>query len=34
VAFVPERDQMKPDLPLLAIGRRALSDVPEGSAQR
>ncbi|MFJ8003071.1 nitrite reductase large subunit NirB [Streptomyces fagopyri] len=30
VGFVPERDQIKPDLPLLAIGRRPL----EGSAQR
>jgi nitrite reductase (NADH) large subunit len=30
VKFVPERDQMKPDLPLLAIGPRPL----EGSATR
>ncbi|MGW0916226.1 nitrite reductase large subunit NirB [Streptomyces sp. NPDC002784] len=30
VGFVPERDQIKPDLPLLSIGRRPL----EGSAQR
>ncbi|MFJ4481823.1 nitrite reductase large subunit NirB [Streptomyces longwoodensis] len=30
VGFVPERDQIKPDLPLLAIGHRPL----EGSAQR
>ncbi|MCW7943529.1 nitrite reductase [Streptomyces hygroscopicus] len=30
VAFVPERDQIKPDLPLLTIGTRTL----EGSAQR
>ncbi|WP_413757116.1 nitrite reductase large subunit NirB [Streptomyces sp. MMBL 11-3] len=30
VGFVPERDQIKPDLPLLAIGIRPL----EGSAQR
>ncbi|MFF1702654.1 nitrite reductase large subunit NirB [Streptomyces sp. NPDC058252] len=30
VGFVPERDQIKPDLPLLAIGPRPL----EGSAQR
>ncbi|WP_199835909.1 nitrite reductase large subunit NirB [Streptomyces sp. TP-A0356] len=30
VGFVPERDQIKPDLPLLAIGTRPL----EGSAQR
>ncbi|GAA0923349.1 nitrite reductase large subunit NirB [Streptomyces thermoalcalitolerans] len=30
VAFVPERDQMKPDLPLLSIGRRPL----EGTTQR
>ncbi|MGW1000711.1 nitrite reductase large subunit NirB [Streptomyces sp. NPDC002520] len=38
VAFVPERDQLKPDLPLLAIGRRpledALEEALEGSAQR
>ncbi|WP_328338397.1 nitrite reductase large subunit NirB [Streptomyces violaceus] len=33
VAFVPERDQMKPDLPLLSIGMRP-ADVLEGSAQR
>ncbi|CAL9438494.1 nitrite reductase large subunit NirB [Streptomyces sp. enrichment culture] len=30
VAFVPERDQIKPDLPMLTIGTRPL----EGSAQR
>ncbi|MGC5568644.1 nitrite reductase large subunit NirB [Streptomyces sp. FR-108] len=30
VGFVPERDQIKPDLPLLSIGSRPL----EGSAQR
>ncbi|MFE7272960.1 nitrite reductase large subunit NirB [Streptomyces sp. NPDC057623] len=30
VGFVPERDQIKPDLPLLTIGQRPL----EGSAQR
>lgn len=30
VGFVPERDQIKPDLPLLTIGHRPL----EGSAQR
>ncbi|GHD30139.1 nitrite reductase large subunit NirB [Streptomyces galbus] len=30
VGFVPERDQIKPDLPLLAIGHRPL----EGSTQR
>ena len=37
VGFVPERDQMKPDLPLLSIGlRRAddTADVLEGSTQR
>ncbi|SHK73507.1 nitrite reductase large subunit NirB [Streptomyces yunnanensis] len=34
VAFVPERDQMKPDLPLLAIGRRPLEDALEGSTPR
>jgi nitrite reductase (NADH) large subunit len=34
VAFVPERDQMKPDLPLLNIGIRPAHDVLEGSAQR
>lgn len=34
VAFVPERDQMKPDLPLLSIGMRPAEDVLEGSAQR
>ncbi|MER6047478.1 nitrite reductase large subunit NirB [Streptomyces sp. NPDC001793] len=34
VAFVPERDQIKPDLPLLAIGRRPLDDAPEGTSQR
>ncbi|MCZ9340196.1 nitrite reductase (NAD(P)H), partial [Streptomyces sp. TRM76130] len=30
VAFVPERDQIKPDLPLLSIGHRPL----EGTSQR
>ncbi|MFK4148267.1 nitrite reductase large subunit NirB [Streptomyces sp. NPDC004065] len=34
VGFVPERDQMKPDLPLLSIGTRPAHDVLEGSAQR
>ncbi|MFI2199900.1 nitrite reductase large subunit NirB [Streptomyces sp. NPDC020192] len=34
VAFVPERDQIKPDLPLLAIGMRPAADVLEGSTQR
>ncbi|MEU2619992.1 nitrite reductase large subunit NirB [Streptomyces sp. NPDC007157] len=34
VGFVPERDQMKPDLPLLSIGPRPAEDVLEGSAQR
>jgi nitrite reductase (NADH) large subunit len=34
VAFVPERDQIKPDLPLLAIGRRPAADVLEGSTPR
>ncbi|WP_052270273.1 nitrite reductase large subunit NirB [Streptomyces sp. MUSC 125] len=34
VAFVPERDQIKPDLPLLTIGIRPADDVLEGSAQR
>ncbi|MEV5318323.1 nitrite reductase large subunit NirB [Streptomyces sp. NPDC052687] len=36
VGFVPERDQMKPDLPLLSIGLRRPADdnVLEGSAQR
>ncbi|MFJ7132260.1 nitrite reductase large subunit NirB [Streptomyces fungicidicus] len=34
VAFVPERDQMKPDLPLLAIGLRPADDVLEGTATR
>ncbi|MFF0832684.1 MULTISPECIES: nitrite reductase large subunit NirB [unclassified Streptomyces] len=34
VAFVPERDQIKPDLPLLSIGLRPADDVLEGSAQR
>ncbi|GAA3771870.1 hypothetical protein GCM10022206_08030 [Streptomyces chiangmaiensis] len=34
VGFVPERDQIKPDLPLLAIGRRPAEDVLEGSAAR
>jgi nitrite reductase (NADH) large subunit len=33
VGFVPERDQIKPDLPLLSIGRRP-SEALEGSAQR
>ncbi|MFF7328877.1 nitrite reductase large subunit NirB [Streptomyces sp. NPDC008150] len=33
VGFVPERDQIKPDLPLLAIGRRPAHDL-EGSAPR
>ncbi|WP_055527815.1 nitrite reductase large subunit NirB [Streptomyces graminilatus] len=34
VGFVPERDQIKPDLPLLSIGLRPAADVLEGSAQR
>ncbi|MFF6986005.1 nitrite reductase large subunit NirB [Streptomyces sp. NPDC010273] len=36
VGFVPERDQIKPDLPLLTIGMRPQqpADVLEGSAQR
>ncbi|MFJ9585037.1 nitrite reductase large subunit NirB [Streptomyces acidicola] len=40
VGFVPERDQIKPDLPLLSIGMRTTEttenaeDVLEGSAQR
>ncbi|MFG2952967.1 nitrite reductase large subunit NirB [Streptomyces sp. NPDC048291] len=37
VGFVPERDQMKPDLPLLSIGLRrpdGTATVLEGSAQR
>ncbi|WP_326752634.1 nitrite reductase large subunit NirB [Streptomyces hirsutus] len=37
VGFVPERDQMKPDLPLLDIGRRPAQSAEtalEGSAQR
>ncbi|MFE4961596.1 nitrite reductase large subunit NirB [Streptomyces sp. NPDC056660] len=34
VGFVPERDQTKPDLPLLSIGMRPAEDVLEGSAQR
>ncbi|MET8944101.1 nitrite reductase large subunit NirB [Streptomyces sp. NPDC004542] len=34
VGFVPERDQMKPDLPLLSIGMRPTEDILEGSAQR
>jgi nitrite reductase (NADH) large subunit len=39
VGFVPERDQIKPDLPLLSIGRRPLEaldtmEALEGSAQR
>ena len=33
VAFVPERDQIKPDLPLLSIGLRPADDVLEGSAR-
>ncbi|MFG3003713.1 nitrite reductase large subunit NirB [Streptomyces calvus] len=34
VAFVPERDQIKPDLPLLTIGLRPADDALEGSATR
>ncbi|WP_043676642.1 nitrite reductase large subunit NirB [Streptomyces xylophagus] len=37
VGFIPERDQIKPDLPLLTIGMRRPqqpADVLEGSAQR
>jgi len=36
IGFVPERDQIKPDLPLLTIGMRPQqpADVLEGSAQR
>ncbi|MFJ6660344.1 nitrite reductase large subunit NirB [Streptomyces sp. NPDC091377] len=34
VGFVPERDQIKPDLPLLAIGPRPAGPVLEGTAQR
>jgi nitrite reductase (NADH) large subunit len=34
VGFVPERDQIKPDLPLLSIGLRPAEDVLEGTAQR
>jgi nitrite reductase (NADH) large subunit len=34
VSFVPERDQIKPDLPLLSIGLRPADDVLEGSTQR
>ncbi|MEU3508470.1 nitrite reductase large subunit NirB [Streptomyces longwoodensis] len=34
VGFVPERDQIKPDLPLLAIGLRPTAGLLEGSAQR
>ncbi|MFJ3760817.1 nitrite reductase large subunit NirB [Streptomyces sp. NPDC090080] len=34
VGFVPERDQVKPDLPLLSIGLRPARDVLEGSAPR
>ncbi|MGW5771583.1 nitrite reductase large subunit NirB [Streptomyces longwoodensis] len=34
VGFVPERDQIKPDLPLLAIGLRPSAGLLEGSAQR
>ncbi|OIJ64925.1 nitrite reductase large subunit NirB [Streptomyces mangrovisoli] len=33
VAFVPERDQIKPDLPLLSIGMRPAEDLLEGSAR-
>ncbi|AWW39703.1 nitrite reductase [Streptomyces sp. AS58] len=33
VGFVPERDQIKPDLPLLSIGLRPAHDVLEGSAR-
>ncbi|MEU5094740.1 nitrite reductase large subunit NirB [Streptomyces sp. NPDC020996] len=34
VGFVPERDQIKPDLPLLSIGMRPTEDLLEGSARR
>ncbi|MFJ3664950.1 nitrite reductase large subunit NirB [Streptomyces sp. NPDC090106] len=34
VGFVPERDQIKPDLPLLSIGLRPGADILEGTAQR
>ncbi|MFF4797000.1 nitrite reductase large subunit NirB [Streptomyces sp. NPDC001351] len=34
VGFVPERGQIKPDLPLLSIGMRPSEDLLEGSAQR
>ncbi|MFJ9536721.1 nitrite reductase large subunit NirB [Streptomyces sp. NPDC101225] len=34
VGFVPERDQIKPDLPLLSIGLRPADSLLEGSAQR
>ncbi|MFG2883267.1 nitrite reductase large subunit NirB [Streptomyces sp. NPDC048297] len=34
VGFVPERDQMKPDLPLLSIGLRPADSLLEGSATR
>jgi nitrite reductase (NADH) large subunit len=34
VSFVPERDQIKPDLPLLTIGMRPAEQVLEGSTQR
>ncbi|MEV6941398.1 nitrite reductase large subunit NirB [Streptomyces sp. NPDC051172] len=34
VGFVPERGQIKPDLPLLSIGLRPSEDLLEGSAQR
>ncbi|MFI6656000.1 nitrite reductase large subunit NirB [Streptomyces sp. NPDC050523] len=34
VGFVPERDQIKPDLPLLSIGMRPADSLLEGSAQR
>jgi nitrite reductase (NADH) large subunit len=34
VGFVPERDQIKPDLPLLSVGLRPADDVLEGSAPR
>ncbi|MEU0333010.1 nitrite reductase large subunit NirB [Streptomyces sp. NPDC006193] len=34
VSFVPERDQIKPDLPWPAVGPRPADDILEGSAQR
>ncbi|MFJ8081012.1 nitrite reductase large subunit NirB [Streptomyces sp. NPDC096205] len=34
VGFVPERDQIKPDLPLLTIGLRPSEGLLEGSTQR